>query len=130
MTVPRFLSPEWADAVAAATGSLLLPGEPTVTVAHLVEGAPGGDLSWVVRVAGGRVSVALRPGLDPAEADIVFVEDYETACALARGDLTAEQAVGAGRLKLRRGAQALVTHAGTLRALGEALAGLRSATTW
>lgn len=128
--MPRFLSSEWAIAAARALDTVTLAEPVSVTVAHLVHGTPEGDLTWVVKVHDGRVSVALRPGLDAGDAEIVFVEDYATACALARGDVTAEQAVAAGRLKLRTGTRILVSHAGALRAVGEALQRLHAETTW
>jgi hypothetical protein len=128
--VPRFLTAEWAAAAEQAVRPLALPGAGPVTLAHLVRGAPEGDVTWVVEVRDGRASVTLRPGLDAGGADVVLVEDYATACALARGEMTAEEAVAAGRLKLRSGAQALVTHAAALRSVGEALAALRADTTW
>lgn len=129
--MPRFLTPEWATAAQQAVRALSLPPESgPVTLVHLVRGAPGGDVTWVVQVRDGQVSVSLRAGLDAGDADVVLVEDYPTAAALARGELTAEQAVAAGRLRLRSGAGALVTHAATLRAVGEALATLRAITTF
>lgn len=128
--MPRFLTPEWAAAAEDAVRALSLPGSGAVTLAHLVHGGPEGDVTWVVQVRDGKASVALRAGLDAGDADVVLVEDYATACALARGEMTVEQAVAAGRLKLRMGAQALVAHAAALRAVGEALAAVRTVTSF
>src|SRR5439155_3397877 len=89
--VPQFLSPGWAGAVDAAVARATLPADVDVTVAHVV-----GEITYVVRVERGRASACLG---DADRADVVLREDYATAAAIARGDLTAQQAVADGRLK-------------------------------
>ena len=120
--VPRFLSDAWVDAVDTALAGAVLPAELDLTVAHVV-----GDVTYVVRVRDGRGSAALGTA---DGADLVLREDYATAAALARGDLTAQQAVAEGRLKLAGAVDILVEKGPALAALTDALAGVRAQTTY
>jgi SCP-2 sterol transfer family len=66
----------------------------------------------------------------PAEApDLVFLTDEDTARALARGSLNAQQAAGAGRLKLRGHAERLRDAGELLRAARDVFQSVREATT-
>ena len=91
------------------------PGEElagvTLVVERRVEGSPLGDVTYVTRIDGGRVRYLTGAAPD---ADLVLLSDYPTARALARGELNAQQAFAAGRLKLRGSLDTLVAHARTL----------------
>ena len=116
----RFLTQAWVDALnEAATGRSVPPL--SLTLRHVI-----GDVVYVVRVAGGGV----RAELGDAAADVTFVEDYETAAAIARGELAPQEAVRRGRLKVTGDVSALVRHADALRAVEEAFAGARAGTTY
>jgi putative sterol carrier protein len=65
-----------------------------------------------------------------ADADLVLVSDYETARALARGELNAQQAFAAGRLKVRGRLDSLVVHARTLAAAVAGVDEVRATTTF
>ena len=68
----------------------------------------------MLRVAGGRPTVAIG-GVELLEdADVVLIHDADTAAAIHRGDLSAQQAVEAGRLKLRGDTQKLIASAAAL----------------
>jgi putative sterol carrier protein len=122
--VARYLSREWIDELdraASASADLReqLTGV-TLVVEHQVTGGPDGDVAYVTRIDDGRVRV--RAGSSP-EPDVVLVADYDTASALARGELNAQRAFAAGRLKVRGRIDRLVAHA---RALGALTAGLEA----
>lgn len=127
----RFLSAEWiAQLDRAASGSPRLAEDlagVTLVVERRVEGSPFGDVSYVTRVDAGQVRFVPGPADD---ADLVLLSDYETARALARGELNAQQAFAAGRLKIRGGLDTLVTHSRTLAAVGVGLDAVRSDTTF
>jgi putative sterol carrier protein len=81
---------------------------------------------YVVRVEGGGV----RAELGDAAADVTFFEDYETAAAIARGELAPQQAVMSGRLKVSGDVSALVRNASALRAVEDAFAAARATTSY
>ncbi|HEY7134983.1 MAG TPA: SCP2 sterol-binding domain-containing protein [Acidimicrobiia bacterium] len=120
----RYLSREWIDELdRAASASTLLHEQlagVTLVVEHRVTREAGGDVAYVIRIDDGRVRV--EAGSSP-DADIVLVADYDTARALARGDVNAQRAFAAGRLKVRGRIDRLVAHA---RALGALTAGLEA----
>jgi putative sterol carrier protein len=122
--VARYLSREWIDELdRAASASTLLHEQlagVTLVVEHRVTREAGGDVAYVIRIDDGRVRV--EAGSSP-DADIVLVADYDTARALARGDVNAQRAFAAGRLKVRGRIDRLVAHA---RALGALTAGLEA----
>lgn len=124
----RFLSPEWMDAVNRL--DVAIDPEARLTVAHRVSGAPHGEVAYVLRFADGRVRASLADGEAADHADVTFHEDYETAAALARGEITATQAVAAGRLKVSGDAQALGRHLDVFATLADAPSGLQPATTY
>lgn len=64
---------------------------------HVVEGAPGGDVAYLVSIHGG---AALLAAGDPGRADVVATTDYRTAVEMARGDLTFQNAYMSGRVSL------------------------------
>lgn len=88
--VPAFLSDEWVDALAARLATQAIDPELAVAVRQVVD-----DVAWTVRVAGGRVSV----DRDPA-ADVTLTTDRATAEALVAGELAAQDALAAGRLRI------------------------------
>jgi putative sterol carrier protein len=114
--VPRFLSPEWVDALNAAAARVELDPALRIAVHHRI-----GGRGYTMRVAGGRAVAALDAGHD---ADITFTEDEPTALALARGETTAQQAISDGRLKVGGDIGLLVAAADGLAALSDVLSGL------
>ena len=129
--VARFLSAEWITELdrAAARSSRLVDDLAGVTlvVERRVQGSPFGDVAYVTRIDDGRVRFVAGSADD---ADLVLLSDYATARALARGDLNAQQAFAAGRLKLRGRLETLVAHARTLAAVGAGVDDVRATTSF
>ncbi len=121
--MPRFLSAEWAEAVATTVAGVDT-GDARLHIRHVV-----GDVRYSLRIANGRVTADLDSD-GGAEPDVVFTHDYETAAAINRGELSPQQAVLAGRLRVSGDPAALVRHADLLARVGVALEPLRSATTY
>ena len=124
----EFLSDAWLDALDVALRSappVDVPGP--VVIEQLVHGVPGrGDVRYRVRIddAGARVD-----GAD-GDAAIRLTTDYATAVAVAQGSESAQAALAAGRLRLGGDVDVLVGAADGLRALADAAARVRSATTY
>jgi hypothetical protein len=131
LLVARFLSDEWIDELdRCAAGSSDLAAElagVSLVVERRVSGGPFGDVAYVTRIEDGRVRFVAGPADD---ADLVILSDYPTACSLARGELNAQQAFAAGRLKVRGGLDMLVAHARTLAVAGVGLDGVRATTSF
>ena len=86
----RFLSPEWFDEVARPA-----PDPVLLTVRQVVTGAPGGDVRYALLVGASGATVSRD---EPDEADVTFTESWETASAIANGELAPQQAFADGRL--------------------------------
>ena len=130
-SVAEFLSEAWFDALAGALESLpansSATGNSGLALGQIVTGVPGaadiagvrGDevrYTIVVRQDG---SASLLRG-STAEADVVIVEDWATAEAVASGTSSVSDMLSAGRIKLKGDTRALV-------AAGDLLAGIAPA---
>ncbi len=127
----RFLSPGWMDeatqaassspeAKAAAAGVRLV-------VQQVVTGGPQGEVAYAVEVDDGCMS--FRTGRCE-QADVTFTLDWDTAVAMARGDLGGQEAFTAGRLRLRGNVGLLLRHGPALAGLATVFAQLRDGTTF
>jgi putative sterol carrier protein len=99
--VVRYLSLEWIDALTAevATSDDLgaLADEHTVGVTQVVTDGPEGTVVYHLQVGDG----AARFGAGPADPeDVRFEQDWQTAVAVATGELNAQQAFITGRIRL------------------------------
>jgi hypothetical protein len=127
--VVQYLSDEWMDeAGAALAGSDAMPapaGDEAVVVQYEVTAAPGGKRSYALRFDTG--GVALELGSRP-DASASFSLDYQTAAAIAQGELSAQAAFMQGRLKLGGDVTVLVRQHALLDGIDDALADLRART--
>ena len=125
----RYLSPEWIDAVAAAaeaSSDLREAAEGVhLTVQQRVTGGPDGDVEFHLVLDDGKVAV--RAGVAPAP-DVTFVQDHDTAVAVATGRLAAQEAFMAGRLRVGGDVQRLMREKAALVGLDRVLADVRAAT--
>ncbi len=97
----RFLSPEWAEAFKAA-----LSADPTfregiagqrVRLQNVITDVNGGEVRYWVRIEDGEVDL----GLGDIEApDATVTQSYETAVALAKGEIEQVSAFMTGKLKV------------------------------
>jgi hypothetical protein len=130
-----FLGPEWLDALARAAEAVRFPPELRLVLQQVVTGDGPGDRgvpeNTVVRyhlvAEDGRLWV--RPG-QAAEPDLTLTQSYEVAAALSRGDVNAQQALSAGRLKVSGNVELLVRHSRALTTLADVYAGLREVTAY
>ena len=123
----RFLSGEWIAALDAAAEEASAPPEVRLTIQQIVadEGEGSGDVRYHLVVADGRLRV--HPG-EAANPDITLVQTRAVAAALSRGELNAQQALEAGRLKLRGDLGHLGRQGKALTAMQDVFAAVRNDT--
>ena len=129
--MPRYLTPEWFDAaqraVASSTGLPSATAGVQLTVQQLVTDGPDGDTVYHVVVDDG--SVAIMPG-ECADPTVTFIESWDTASAIARGELSAQGAFMTGLIRIRGDLPKLVEHGNAFGGVDDVLAGLRADTTY
>jgi len=127
----RFLTDEWIAALDEAAREASVPAGVTLTIQQVVTGGDGdgdgGDVRYHLVLADGRLRV--HPG-DAASADVTLVQSREVAAALSRGELNAQQALEAGRLKLRGDVGRVAREGKALVALEDVFAAVRDATAY
>ncbi len=106
----RYLSNEWFDSIGAAPSSPTDPADTTALVLqHVITGGPDrGESRYHVRISAGRAVIVRGLASDPPPA-VTFTEDYETAAAIASGELTTEAALLAGRIRVAGDMASLVS---------------------
>jgi len=122
----RFLSPEWIEALDVAAREAVVPAEVRLTIQQVVTG-DGEEVSYHLVLEEGRLRV--HPG-DAERADVTLVQSRDVAAALSRGELNAQQALEAGRLKLRGNIGHLARQGKALTAMDDAFAVVRAETTY
>ena len=122
----RFLSPEWIEALDVAAREAVVPAEVRLTIQQVVTG-DGEEVSYHLVLEEGRLRV--HPG-DAERADVTLVQSRDVAAALSRGELNAQQALEAGRLKLRGNIGHLARQGKALTAMDDAFAIVRAETTY
>lgn len=126
----EFLSAEWIDALDDAAQAATLPesaADASLTVEQVVRNAPAGEVRYHLRLEdrGARI----RRG--PAEApDLRLFADYDVAARLQRGEISAQQALAGGSLKVQGRLQRLVQAGEALQALEDLFAPVRAVTTY
>ena len=125
----EFLSPEWSAALAEVAAGAVVAEGARLTLAVVVTGPDAEDIRWVIDLADGAVAVRAGVG-DEAAADVTFTVDRATAAAMSRGQLGAQDAFMAGRLRIGGDLSTLLASAEALGALGDLFASVRDRTTW
>jgi predicted lipid carrier protein YhbT len=125
----RFLSPQWLAELAEVARGVVVEedGGPGVVLQQVVTGTADGEVRYVVRVTDGRLAV--RPGEDTS-ADVTLTTDWLTAVAMARGELGAQDAFMAGRLRVGGDLTALLRVTPALARLGDLFAAVRERTSY
>jgi putative sterol carrier protein len=118
----KFLSEEWARAVEDALNNnesfKKSAGSQTAKVQQVVTGPDGENKYWF-KMEGGNVQ--LGTGEMGESADATITQDYDTAVALAKNELTGTAAYMSGKLKVSGDLMKLMQLQGTLAQLPQAL---------
>jgi len=128
--VPEFLSAEWVDALDAVARTATLPdavADVSLTIEQVVHDAPGGEARYHLRIENGRARVHRGRAEAP---DLQLFADYDIAMRLQRDELSAQDALAAGRLKVQGRFERLLRAGDALRALEDLFAPVRAATTY
>jgi putative sterol carrier protein len=124
----RFLTTEWIAALDEAAQDAAVPAAVRLTIQQIVTGdGDVGEVRYHLVLDDGRLRV--HPG-DAAAADVTLVQNRGVAAALSRGELNAQQALEAGRLKLRGDIGHLARQAKALTAIEDVFAAVRADTTY
>jgi putative sterol carrier protein len=144
--VTRFLSPAWAEEFNAALDGVVVPGpgpdaglaavDGRFTVAQEVRGTPDGDVRLILRVDHGALRLRLEPGGESggdeagSPPDVTIALSYEDAAAMSKGELSAAEALNAGRIRVRGDLSVLVAAQLMLEAARTSTRALASSTTY
>ena len=107
----KFLSADWAQAVEEALNShpgfKSAMGNADLGMQFNVTDTPDGEVSYYLKASGGTTSVALG-SID--DADVTIGQTYDTASAIAQGDLNTQTAFMTGKLKVAGNLAKLMMH--------------------
>jgi putative sterol carrier protein len=129
--VPRYLSAEWLEAaqLALAADDVLAKAaaEVELSVQQQVTGGPDGDIAFHVDVDHGAVNLLSGDAENPT---VTFIQSYDTAAAIGRGELSAQGAFMTGLIRVRGDLPKLVEHGDVFGGVDDVLAELRTQTTY
>lgn len=121
----KFLSDEWLTEVESRLntheGFQNAARGQSAKLQQEVTGGPDGDIKYGFSLDGGKVQL-VRGDLDGAEATIN--QSYETAVALAKGELAGQAAFMQGKMKITGNLMKMMTLQGVFAALPTAVADL------
>jgi putative sterol carrier protein len=125
--VARFLSDAWFKEVEAAGARAPRAEDAVAVLQQIVTGGPQGEVRYHVIVAGGGAVLVRGPALAP---DATFTEDYATAGAIARGELTTQAALLSGQIRVAGNMATLSARQDDLAGLDPVPPAVRAGTTY
>lgn len=120
----QFLSDEWFEEMQSVTTDPV--DTPVISIREVITDSPFGTIIYVMRVAEDGVVI----DRSAEDADVIFTQDYETAVALHKGELTTKEAFFAGRVKVGGQLSTLQKNSGALATASPLFADVRSRTTY
>jgi putative sterol carrier protein len=125
----RYLSLAWIRELSAAVAEserlAELAAEHRVAVTQIVTATPEGDVAYHLRVADGSAAFGAGPADDE---DIRMQQDWDTAVAVATGELNAQEAFVTGRILLTGDRELLMSSLEVFAALDSVFAEVRTRT--
>jgi putative sterol carrier protein len=125
----RYLSLEWIDAltaeVAASDDLAALAADHEIGVTQKVTDGPEGDVVYHLEVRGGSASFGAGPAFPE---DVCMQQTWETAVAVATGELNAQDAFIGGRILLTGDQPKLIAAQPVFRALDAVFSTVRERT--
>ena len=129
--MPRYLTQEWLDAAHRAVEADAALTESTkdvqLTVQQVVTGGPDGDAAYHVAIDDGTVRVVTG---EASNATVTFIQNWDTAAAISRGELSAQGAFMTGRIRVRGDLPKLVEYGNVFGGVDDVFADLRAHTTY
>lgn len=127
----RYLSLDWIDALSAevaASDQMRAAAEShRIGVTQVVSDGPEGDVTYHLSVGDGTAAFGAGPA-DPE--DVKMEQDWETAVAVATGELNAQEAFIGGRIRLYGDQQLLLESQPVFGALDAAFSSVRDRTSY
>ena len=127
----RYLSLDWIDAlsdeVAASDQMREIADSHRIGVTQVVSDGPEGDVTYHLSVGDGTATFGAGPA-DPE--DVKMEQNWETAVAVATGELNAQEAFIGGRIRLFGDQQKLLESQPVFGALDAVFATVRERTTY
>ena len=121
----KFLTEEWAKDVTAALngheGFQNAIGAADLSIQFVTEGGPDGDVDYFLKSSGGTSDMAIGSLED---ADVTVKQGYDTATAIATGDLNTQTAFMTGKLKVSGNLAKLMMHQAAIQQWGAAVSEL------
>ena len=123
----KFLTAEWIEALTAALaahdGFKSAISNTQLSLQFEVPDAPeGAEKIYLIAIEGGAARVTTGPGASP---DITIVNNYETAAAMAKGDLNTQMAFMTGKIKVSGNMGKLMTNQAMLTQFANATASMQ-----
>jgi putative sterol carrier protein len=129
--MPKFLEEQWVATFNRITATLMPandgPPARSWTIQYILTRDNDGPLSYFMLMTSGGLSIDLGETENP---DLTVREEYETATRIARGEITAIDALAAGLIQVRGELGALAEHAMILTKAATRLDELNSQTTY
>ena len=129
--MPRYLTSEWLDAAHDALEQSTALADATsdaqLTVQQVVTGGPEGDVTFHFAVDHGRVKLV---GGEAGDATVTFIQSWDTATAVARGEQSAQGAFMNGQIRVRGDLPKIVEYGAIFGGVDDVLADLRADTTY
>jgi SCP-2 sterol transfer family protein len=127
----QYLTSDWAkkaqDALNGSDAFKTAIGSVQLTVQQNVTGGPLGDIGYFLKLDTGEAKMQIG---QVGDADVTITQDYDTAVAIARGELNAQNAFMTGKLKVSGNIAKLMQHQAAFSGLENALKPLQEETTY
>jgi len=123
--VSKFLSEDWAQDVTNALGShegfKNAIGAADLGIQFETADGPDGETNYYLSAAGGNTTLVIG---DLEGADVTVKQSYETAVAIAKGELNTQTAFMTGKLKVSGNLAKLMMHQNAIAQWGAAIGDL------
>ncbi|HVL64824.1 MAG TPA: SCP2 sterol-binding domain-containing protein [Actinomycetota bacterium] len=118
----KFLSEEWANEITNALNSSdefkSAAGGKSAKIQQVVTDAPDGESKYYFKLEGDTAEVSLG---ELTDAEATITQNYETAAAISKGELNAQNAFMQGKLKISGNMMKLMQLQGVINSMGKAV---------
>ena len=122
----QYLSDEWFNEMSAAGATATTDAQGSISLREIVNETPFGTVSYVMHIENGVITFTR----DSEVADVTFTQNYDTAVALHKTELTIHDAFFAGRIRVSGHLNTLLQNSDALQGITEQFETVRTATTY